>query len=201
MPTGYTEIIKEGATFSEFVWRCARAFGALIEMRDHALDAKIPDELKPSIEYDEKRLVEAEAALIELQNLSADECDRRAHADFSKRSAEHEKSIASRRSLKHQYENMLDDVRLWKPPTGEHVELKEFMIRQLEESIGFDCREFDDWKPKLLTGHEWLAQRIESENRCVANAKQHIADEIRRTNARNAWIKALRESVPMPVTK
>jgi hypothetical protein len=48
MPTGYTCIIedKPDVTFAEYVWRCARAFGALLSMREDSLDAPIPDELK-----------------------------------------------------------------------------------------------------------------------------------------------------------
>jgi len=36
MPTGYTADLNDGkqVTFQEFTMKCARAFGALIEMRD-----------------------------------------------------------------------------------------------------------------------------------------------------------------------
>jgi len=34
MPTGYTNCIKDGVTFEQFVWKCARAMGALVMMRD-----------------------------------------------------------------------------------------------------------------------------------------------------------------------
>ena len=35
MPTGYTDKIKDGITFKEYAMGCARAFGALITMRDN----------------------------------------------------------------------------------------------------------------------------------------------------------------------
>ena len=44
MPTGYTAPIYEGEenfTFKKFAMRCARNFGALIEMRGEPLDAEI----------------------------------------------------------------------------------------------------------------------------------------------------------------
>lgn len=50
MPTGYTDKIYRGEpqTFPEFAARSARAFGALISMRDEPLG----DELPKKIEYD-----------------------------------------------------------------------------------------------------------------------------------------------------
>mgnify|MGYP003341377176 CR=1 FL=1 len=41
MPTGYTSIIEDrtDATFEEYVWRCARAFGAGDEARARARPA------------------------------------------------------------------------------------------------------------------------------------------------------------------
>ena len=48
MPTGYTAKIADGQTFEEFILSCARAFGALVEMRDEPADAPIPEEFKPS---------------------------------------------------------------------------------------------------------------------------------------------------------
>ena len=46
MPTGYTANIVDGEeTFEEYVWRCTRAFGAMMHMRDDSLGAKftVPD--------------------------------------------------------------------------------------------------------------------------------------------------------------
>ena len=59
MPTGYTATLMEkGQTFQEFIMGCARAFGALIEMRDSPNDAPIPDKFEPS-DYHAKRLIES----------------------------------------------------------------------------------------------------------------------------------------------
>ena len=44
MPTGYTYDLYDGKDieFPDFVMKCARAFGALIEIRDDPMDAAIP---------------------------------------------------------------------------------------------------------------------------------------------------------------
>lgn len=50
MPTGYTAGVKDGTVtdFKAFVMQCARAFGALIDMRDDPSDVPIPKSFAPS---------------------------------------------------------------------------------------------------------------------------------------------------------
>ena len=54
MPTGYTSKIKDDITFEQYAMGCARAFDALIDMRDEASDALIPEELTPSNYHEQK---------------------------------------------------------------------------------------------------------------------------------------------------
>lgn len=59
MPTGYTSYIGQGCDFKTFAMKCARAFGACIDMRDSSLDAQIPDSFEPSrYHLKEKRAAE-----------------------------------------------------------------------------------------------------------------------------------------------
>ena len=54
MPTGYTARLCDGEqTFKDFAMLCARACGALIEMREDPMDAPIPEKIKRSSYYDE----------------------------------------------------------------------------------------------------------------------------------------------------
>ena len=43
MPTGYTHVVQDGTCvdFNDFTWRCARAFGAMINQRDDDMDAGV----------------------------------------------------------------------------------------------------------------------------------------------------------------
>ena len=44
MPIGYTSKLHDGdQPFNEFIMSCARAFGALVTMRDDPNDAPIPE--------------------------------------------------------------------------------------------------------------------------------------------------------------
>jgi hypothetical protein len=61
--TGYVHhMVEKNQTFPQFAMSCARAFGALIEMRDEGMDAKIPDEIKPE-PYHKKAAAEARKEL------------------------------------------------------------------------------------------------------------------------------------------
>lgn len=53
MPTGYTYPVCEGkiTEFPDFALSCARAFGALISMREEPMDAPLPDEIAASTNY------------------------------------------------------------------------------------------------------------------------------------------------------
>ena len=74
MPTGYTADVGDGKVveFSEFVMQCARAFGALITMRDDPHDAPIPDEFSPDA-YHQKALASAEERLREVEARTAEQ--------------------------------------------------------------------------------------------------------------------------------
>lgn len=48
MPTAYTADIAKGITFKQYAMNCARAFGALIDLRDKPANCEIPDVVYPS---------------------------------------------------------------------------------------------------------------------------------------------------------
>ena len=60
MPTGYTAYVQDGVIteFADFAMKCARAFGALIDMRDESLDAEIRVQREPNTEYFDKELMD-----------------------------------------------------------------------------------------------------------------------------------------------
>jgi hypothetical protein len=49
MPTGYTDCVRSGEVteFADFAMKCARAFGACIEMRDEPSGTPIPEAFEP----------------------------------------------------------------------------------------------------------------------------------------------------------
>jgi len=197
MPTGYTHAVQEGkiTEFREFAMQCARAFGALILMRDDPADAPIPEEFKPS-QWNAEAGEKAKARLAELHSMS----DATASAEAARA---HQEALAEwrarqeRKDIERQrYEAMLARVRAWEPPSIEHVDFKSFMSSQLEQSIQFDCSDsiYDD-QPEDKTGAVWHAEAVERAMKDIAYHAKNYAEEVARTEGRNQWVRQLRDSL------
>lgn len=195
MPTGYTATIKDDITFEEFTLGCARAFGALIMMRDEPSSAPIPERFEPS-DYNLKQLAKAGDRLAELEALTAEQCEQRAAEQYlsdEQSRLDHKQEMLD---LRAKYAAMLDRVRVWIAPSKEHGGLKEFMIKQIEESIDFDCAytHYDEPTPRL-SGVDWLDAQKALVLKDIEYHKAANAKEVERTEQRNEWLRLLRESL------
>ena len=195
MPTGYTAELNDGkqVTFPEFAMKCARAFGALVEMRDDSLDAPIPDEFHPSnyhldsIETAKKHLGEVK----KWSNVRAEREAKKAFNDEVRSNKEHdEKNMQAGRA----YITMLKQAGKWVPPTKDHEGLKSFMIEQLAESLQFDCLHAQTM-PQRLSGKQFQTQRIKSLRWDIAYHTEKHADEMRRAREKSEWVRDLRHSL------
>lgn len=198
MPTGYTAAIADGIPFEQFVWNCARAFGALILMRDDRSDAPIPERFEPSDSY-RKWTDEARTKLAALEAMSLEDVQAAAAAAHKEAMDAWRKAQAENIELRNKYSAMLAKAIEWTPPTPEHEPLREFMIKQIRDSINFDCHEYPAPAPQEATA--WHNKQVEQQRRMVARYVAEQADEVARTESRNQWLRALRNSVPMPGAK
>lgn len=196
MPTGYTAAVADGITFEQFVLRCSRAMGALILMRDEPMDAPIPDRFEPS-DYHQKKIEEATALIAKLDGMDGEEVETLASEDFDAEMKRYTDRIAKDRDLRGKYEAMLGQVQAWTPPTKDHEGFKTFMVKQLQESIEFDCNEryYDERRPQKKTGEQWLDEQIANARRDIEYHTKNHAEEVERTEGRNAWLEALRGSL------
>ena len=196
MPTGYTADVakRDDMTFNEFIMNCARAFGALVLMRDDPADAPIPDEFKPS-DYHEKEILRLEQELRAVSVLTNEAALDRAKAENNSTVEQHRQYRSDRAQQRERYENMLRHVRAWKPPTPEHNGLKRFMIEQLVESIKFDCGIYHEDLVPPVNGEQWRADKLASITKSLAYHRKENAEEIKRTRERNEWVRALRKSL------
>lgn len=139
MPTGYTADLYDGkdVSFEDFALNCARAFGAFASLRDDP-DAKLPREFTVD-EYYVDCVEKAEKDLVEVLNMTDEDFVIEAEKYYNEKQSHLQQTIKRNRELRARYENMLQQVKAWEPPTDDHVEYKEFMINQLEESIKFDA--------------------------------------------------------------
>jgi len=197
MATGYTDTIKDGITFKQFVLKCARAFGACIEMRDESMEVPIPDKFEPST-YHLEALKKAEKELSEASNMSLEDAGEKALNEYNKRKNEYKESIRKNTVLEEKYNSMLKQVEKWIPPTAEHIGIKEFMTQQITSSIDFDCGDYYEKALRELkksSGSEWKKQRIDSAVYDITYHTRELEKEKRRAEERTSWIKALRESL------
>jgi hypothetical protein len=195
MPTGYTAAIKDGISFEKFVWTCARAFGALVTMRDDRMDAPIPQAFEPSPHYTEA-LAKAKGELTRVKAMTTREISAACEADYSTAVKRHGERIAEATALRDKYTAMLAKVEAWEPPTPEHEAMKTFMAEQIASSIEFDCGTKYYTLPAKQTPSEWHAAALAKAEKDIAYYTRNAAEEQERTDSRNAWLKALRDSVP-----
>ncbi len=195
MPTGYTaDLMEKGQTFSEFVMLCSRNFGALIAMRDEPMNAEIP-EFKPDSYYRES-LEEAREELEEYLSLTADQRLALAARLKSEKLASLRETIRTDQEQNARLEEMRSQVLLWNPPTPDHQGLKRFMLEQLDTSV----HNLDYWREKLkqiddTPSFTFLDNREKDLRRSLFYCETALEEEIERVASRNAWVKALRESL------
>jgi hypothetical protein len=193
MASGYTECISKGITFQQFALQCARAFGATITMRDEPMSAEIPDEFPPS-DYYVKRLEEERRELVILKAMSLPEAEGAAKGDYDRAVAVREAETIAKNELRAKYEAMLSEVEKWQPPTPDHHEMKRFMEKQIQESISWDC-EISEEPIVLLSGREWLSQKIEACSRKIQFYTDRHAAEVALSKGRTEWVRALKTSL------
>lgn len=196
MPTGYTAAVQDGTItdFPAFAMQCARAFGALITMRDDPFDAPVPERFEPRTSYHDERLAAASAALTELRALTPEQAEDRAYQAWKTATARHmdrERECAAQRE---RYEAMLAKVLAWDPPSPDHTELRTFMADQLRQSIDFDCGHSSP-APGRMMGPAWLAAEMAAAERDLAYHAKARAEEVDRAAGRTRWVAALRASL------
>lgn len=197
MPTGYTADVKDGISFRTFAMNCARAFGACVTLRDEDGGGQhIPEKFEPS-DYHEKELVKLRATLSELRLMTPERQCSRAEAAYREAEDSRLKRLAENQIQIQSYRDMLEQVKLWTPPTDDHAELKKFMEEQLTSSIKFDDMQDYYSKPtEPLTGEKWLEEQLASTIKSIRYHEEEHQKEVDRANERTAWVQALRGALP-----
>lgn len=195
MPTGYTAQIYNGhpVTLRDFAFGCARAFGALVHMRDAPMDAPIPAKIEPDIAYHEEELRVARTRFTHLLALDdagiAAECVSH-NREQRERYEEHQLEIGR---LRASYNALLEETR--RHPFPKELEsLREFMIQQLERSMEYDCY---DWNPPIpMTPEEYRTMELGKARNDITYHTDEIIKEMDGAARRNEWLQALIASFP-----
>ncbi len=194
MPTGYTIKIEEGCSFEEYVWCCARAFGALITMRDEPFDAQIPEKFKPS-KYHTEALEKANQELIHLDGLSKEQIAEAIEKERQETEAINAQYNCENEKKNTRYKAIREQVEAWQPPSFDHVDMKRFMLEQID--MCYPISKYQRTIPQS-NPETWLEEKKQKANRDIEYHTTELAKEIERTNSRNEWLKQLRQSVPQP---
>lgn len=194
MPTGYTaELCEKDVPFEKFALDCARAFGALILMRDEPKDAKIPDKFEPN-DYNAKALAKAKKELSALKAMTLDVAKQSAADEHRKAVREYDKHVSEVKATANRLHAMRSKVADWTPPSPDHQGLKDFMIEQIDTTLKHDGRVWRD-VPVLMSGKAWLESNIEAAERSVQYHMEEARKEVERAEGRTLWVKQLRASL------
>ncbi len=196
MPTGYTYKVVDGelTEFKKFAARCARAFVPLILLRDEPMTDELPESPGQEGDHEERALVEHEARLAELLNMSDDEASAAANGEHEARVKSASLYASSRELENARLARMASKVWAWVPPTAEHSRLKDFMLEQIEiskSSVTF----YDQPSESPLPGAEWLRDSVSRLREHIERSKVRIAEKTEREAGRKRWLEQLRESL------
>ncbi len=202
MPTGFTHKIYDNIpiTFAEFVWSCAKYMGALYHLRDDAggvpsLAAAL-DNSGSSVEHHRRELAEAERHLANIEAMTPNSMQAMLDARLAQREAEHADAVRRNTDLRRRYDAMLDEVKAWVAPTGDHENFRAFMIEQLESSIRHDC--YDPEPPRRFDLDEFRRVEVDYARWKVDYHRKSLAEVKESEALRRAWVEALHASVSCP---
>jgi hypothetical protein len=196
MPTGYTNKVSEGKekTLKGYALECARAF--FIECRDS--NDKITLNKKADTKYYDEKIKKIKEELKSLNKMS-NSVDFQFAADNEHK--EYMKIIEQinkdRLEMKARYLAMLDKIQKWKV-TSDLMNLKKFMIQQLQDSIEWDCSTDhinNNISLKKKTGKEWYNDKYKKLDNDLLYCEKERQKIIDATKKRNVFVKQLMESL------
>lgn len=202
MPSGYTEGILSGTIndLNDFIWMCARGFGAFITQKDNIDEPPILKE-KPNPYYKNKikQLLNEQQKYNEYTD---DDWQNEYLKYIEDQLKDIDDNIKEKIESKEKYENILNQVKEWIPPNENFHKLKSFMINQIEESIDFDCNTsfWQERKNKIsnLKLEQYKRNVLNDINESLISNKEYYDEEVQRVKERNQWKQQLIESIGLP---
>jgi len=205
MPRGITAAIYEGkdVTRDEFLMRVARSFSLAIMQREDDPGAPLKRD-EGDTKYHDEKIAEAQALLAELDGLSINDAQVRAVNERAEAEVRMREGREGNVRLRSRYEAMIREVEAWEPePLVAY--LKEGALKQLRDSIDFDCgkpgEELKYW-PVLppLDASEWLNQKREKARKDIEYHREQKAKRQKIADERNEHIDAFYRSIGSGIT-
>ena len=196
MPTGLTAEIYEGKnmSFRRFALKCFTQIGGGYEASNYG-ERDLPLDKPPVIKVDKyyfNRWEEAKNKLDMLERLKKDsnELEKVYNEEMEKRRNDNESLEKQRKAIAERYKTMLEKAEHWDAPEA-YKELKKLMIKQLQDSIEFDCRSTEPAWTTFPTKEEWIDQQIEFTKENVKYYDSSISKQINLVDKQNEYIRGL----------
>lgn len=192
MATGLTYKIEErDVSFKEFVWDCARSFGAFADQRDESGPLKLTNE---EDSYHTKRLAESVEEFDKLLKMTSARKEKEAQKANEAYLNRYNEALAKYRASKARYEALIAEAEAWNIPSPEHKNLKEFILQQLKDSLG--CLR----EPTLTvwTVQEWYEAELNSAKWDIDYHMKEQSQHKEVNKGRQKWIDDLVKSVGAP---
>lgn len=198
MPTGYTSFIENGDidTGRNFILLCTRAFGVAMEIREEPLSIPTPKIFEPDIKYYTNSLERAIAEKARLTGLSKEEWHKECVKNREERIQDAKKRYESAVELDKKYLKVKQEVEEWNPPEN-CKEIKKFALEQIKISRP-NLNHYLEWivlAERDETDEERYQVHMESCERDIAYAQEHIVEETKRAEEKTQFMKELCDSL------
>lgn len=203
MPTGYTAGIIDGTTktFEQFAKQCARNFGAMIMMRDEPLDA--PWKPREPSDYHTKEMARAKRVIEYMMQAEDDDIVADRYEELIKSRDYHADALEKERAAEAKLKQFLAKAKAYQSPSTQHDGIKAFMIKQIEETIDFDCNHKYHTEAlsrieegiKTLNANTVRSEALEKAERDLAYHTTEYKKDVAICNESNEWVRIFFESI------
>jgi hypothetical protein len=144
-------------------------------------------------DYHLKELKKARKRLKEVESWDDDQTNTEAQRAYTQELEYYQQRTKQRTDIRQRYEDMLNQVEKWSPPTRKHIKIKKFLISHLKEGIKFDCGS-TDIPPVKISSAAYKEVQLVDARRIIQYQVKERRKEIRHAKARIKWIQELRAS-------
>ena len=200
MPSGLTYKIHNGEelTLRDFALRCVRQFGAGYFASQQG-EKELPKDKAPILKvdnYHEREILKAKEELEKWENLrnNLEEAQKLYDEQYTKNMQFNATVNEERKEIEKRYNTVLEKVKAWDIPI-EYTSLKELMLKQLKESIEWDCSPYTPYKEEKVPIEEWVEIRIKLAKRDLDYHTKEFQEEKRRIAEHNNYLKGLYDAL------
>lgn len=200
MPSGLTCKIYSGEdlTLRDFALRCVRQLGAGY-LASQQGEKELPKDKAPVLtvgSYHEGKIIEAEKEIEKWEALrnNLEEARKLYDEQYTKNMQFNATVNEERKEIEKRYNTVLEKVKAWNIPI-EYNSLKELMLKQLKESIKWDCSPYTPYKEGKVPIEEWIEIRIKLAKRDLDYHTKEFQEEKKRIAENNNYLKGLYDAL------